>query len=884
MNIKISSVILRGAMIVWVLSSIFGTSFVTYAQSTPLWSDPVNLSNSGSSLNPSMVIDANGAIHVIWVDTIDGYEYVRSEDGGVTWTTPKGVRFPFSLKNETQPLLLAGKGGEIHILWLDAGRALYYSQASALTIDTPTRWTSPQRLSDSVLSFDAIVSAANILHLGYVRSTESKNRTAGIYYHRLDGAGWSIAKSLYSSRYYRSLTSADSNISLAVSQEGDLDHVFVAWDDRTQKRIFWAKSSDTGNSWDTPIQVRGPEESSGLEFPYNVTVQAMEKNVLLIWQAGLPGNQCSVYSQWSSEDGNQLGSPIRVLDEFQPCPLNSKFIVQNKEYSLVMLSNPDDFSLVAWNGSRWSNAQISSELTTFVNPSTLDSVLLGCSMVRSFNERLFWVGCDKSRGGDIWFASSQLESITGWFPPPSAWTVPALITSDIENISQVSTVADNEDANHLFWAESKSQSSDVSTVKIQYARLRENKWSTPAQIFAGAGIRPIHLTAYADETGRLLLAWIDQTTGDMVFSWANSNRANSSKEWKAPVYIPSVSKVNGSLDMLVDTAGKIIVVYAISINEQRGLYLTTSDDAGTTWSQPIEVFDAVQAAWDVIDEPKVALTGDGRLHVLFNRFTLIGSQRRSIGLYSISMDAAGSWTAPELVSDQPILWSEILGYDRSILHRLWQEEQKQLLVSLHQVSQDGGLTWSRPATVSTVREVASPTVTLDRAGNLHFLEIYNENPPTVTEQEWNGSVWTPQEAIQFNNMDQSSWISITASLTSHGVLNASLLANFPNSAGEWKYKIMSTVRNVGLNENLPTPAPALLATMKSEPLVPVSPSEILETPTQSSTLAEIDVSQSLRTRNRNLVGLLFVGGIVIVMVVIFRPRSKQSNKIKNKPE
>src|SRR6187401_2482252 len=85
---------------------IFGIVPTGRAQSVQEWSEPVNLSNSGSASSPSLVVDSDGHLYAIWVDEFDGYEYADSADGGVTWTAPLAVKFPFSRKG-APPVLLS---------------------------------------------------------------------------------------------------------------------------------------------------------------------------------------------------------------------------------------------------------------------------------------------------------------------------------------------------------------------------------------------------------------------------------------------------------------------------------------------------------------------------------------------------------------------------------------------------------------------------------------------------------------------------------------------------------------------------------------------------------------------------------------------------------
>ena len=60
------------------------------------WTEPVNISNLGGySLDPDMVIDHKGIIHVVWSYNITGSHwlimYAKSEDDGLTWTEPLDI-------------------------------------------------------------------------------------------------------------------------------------------------------------------------------------------------------------------------------------------------------------------------------------------------------------------------------------------------------------------------------------------------------------------------------------------------------------------------------------------------------------------------------------------------------------------------------------------------------------------------------------------------------------------------------------------------------------------------------------------------------------------------------------------------------------------------
>ena len=101
----------------------FGSVSQGHAQSPQAWSEPVNLSNSGSALDPLLVIDSVGRMHAIWVDEIEGYKYTESTDG-IVWTTPRTGNFPFSPEEDSRPTFIANRNGSIHFFWRDKDNAL----------------------------------------------------------------------------------------------------------------------------------------------------------------------------------------------------------------------------------------------------------------------------------------------------------------------------------------------------------------------------------------------------------------------------------------------------------------------------------------------------------------------------------------------------------------------------------------------------------------------------------------------------------------------------------------------------------------------------------------------------------------------------------------
>lgn len=859
--------------LVAIVAMFFGFIPETQAQSGQKWSAPINLSVSGAASNPVLVIDESGVFHVLWIDKFDGYKYTESADG-LTWTSPKTVKFPF-LPTDPQPVIVADTKGFIHIFWRSNKNILNYAKTAQENFGSPSAWLSTSVIDSSVYDFDIAISTNGNLHVSYIRNPIAVNDPSGVYYRQSTNGGgsWSGQKILYASQYFRSLTPEDAHVRISASGGEGKNEVYVVWDDRSLKRIFMSKSDDGGLNWGASTEIVAPQADLGFESPFNIEIDEFKGAILLMWQVGKPGVRCAQFSQWSADDGASWSTPTKMFDEFIACPEKSEFLPVDQLYSMALLSIQGDLSLVAWNGEVWSAPEVESGLSFMSNPLTFDTIVFRCQQVVRHNNSLFVVGCDQGVGGDIWFTSRQLEPAEILFPSPSSWGLAKDVTTVSQKILSLVSVPDQENNLHALWAQTAPSGAGLEKPQILYSRGNGDEWSKPAPIVTDLDGLPGELSVTIDNQQRLFLSWVNQDTGDLMFTWANSYRANVAAEWSFPKVLPSPSSLNSSPDILVDSANRIVVAYAVTLNESRGIYLVYSNDLGETWSSPIRVFDAVSTGWESAGQPKLALTGDGRLHVLFTQMMVINGSK-SVGLYySQSSDGGISWSAPELVSKQTVLWSAIVGGNGQDLHRLWQERDKTATVVYDQASSDGGLSWSPSLKVADIGMLGlTPALVMTGSGNLHLMQLTKVDALAFQEWEWTGERWSSLTARQLDGQRQGVPVSLTAGVMSQGTLSALILFESDDDLTGHANLLVNLSRILDSSENTQFSSPAMIAT----PEIMATPDTLVNiepTITPIPPLADLAAPPS---NNKNTVGLVLIIAMVVVLLIAVLPNRKKT--------
>ena len=798
---KISIILLGIALSLLLTSGIIASS--VRAQSQLNWSDPTNLSQSGSASDPFVVVDSDGVFHAIWLDEFAGL--VHSSGDGMEWSEPTPFTMP---ARDTVPFLIADLTGYIHAFWTDIDGRLFYSRAKASALPNSSTWQSRALISNNVIDFDVALDEFGDLHLSYVNPLDNEAVPAGIYYRRLRNgtSTWLTPTLLFASPYFRSLDQSNSNVDVGTSVDGEEKRIFVAWDNRPRERIYLATSDDDGKTWSEPVEIDQPQPGIVGSGPSNIRVNAQGDQVMLLWRIGEVESFCNQYYQWSQDRGEtwSLRQPIYGST---PICLEEVQIAPGEDHTIVM-GKADQVYFLAWDGSRWSDPQLEEPLTAFIDAETQNPVELGClQLIQNESSSMNVIGCDQGVGLDIWSMRRQLLDVDQWYPVESGWGTLEDVESDDLKLLSPKVITDNQNRAHLFWSKSDSLANDSLGKSIYYAVRNDGQWSPSAEILVSSFGKAEQIDAGVDSENQISIVWSGGQGGEIFFSQADYNQAFIPDSWSAPVILPSPLPVGSSPDILIDDNDVIYVSYAIPLNEQRGIYLTKSEDGGQTWMDSALVFNAQEAAWSMVDKPSLAITGNGNQHLIWTRYSLPTGEG-PIGLYyASSQDAGGTWSEPALVVDGPVVWSEIVGTGFNTVQRVWQQRGSSGSTMWHEQSKDGGQTWERVAPVSVFGEiVANPSLSVDQAGRLHLLLVVRSGVDTYGLQHWvyDGLSWSAETRYDLQFSPVTEIRSIGSDFSDFGNLDVVLLNSDLSIDGGQIYQMIFTNHTSEIPEIEPT--------------------------------------------------------------------------------
>ncbi len=337
---------------------------VSVAQSSNLgktFTSPIVIAEHGKSLDagsdarPQIVSDSKGNIFLAYAFFKDGnwnaqINTARSSDGGLSFTTPTPL-----IKNgssERFPSMVIGKDDSIFLTWIDkrlvadakksgnarlGGSIAYSFSNDAGKTFQPEKIANQQsceccRIGSTIDPKGGVAIVYRAIFPGGIRdhATQLINEFSAGKVHRVSKDEW------------RTDACPHHGPAIAVSSAGKMH---VAWFTQGAARsgVFYANSSNQGETYSNPIRVGGEHEN--VSRPY---LLAQDESIWLVWK-GFDGVKTSVYLKQSADDGVTWSQPSLVAQTgaYSDHPL---LISNGGDVFLSWLTRADGYQLIKLGG------------------------------------------------------------------------------------------------------------------------------------------------------------------------------------------------------------------------------------------------------------------------------------------------------------------------------------------------------------------------------------------------------------------------------------------------------------------------------------------------------------------------------------------------------
>jgi hypothetical protein len=644
------------------------------------WTAPVNLSRSGAASHPRIVAGPDGQLQVFWWDAFDGI--VTSVFDGQIWSKP--ALAPIQSKRlETTPHIVSDASGQVNAFWLDNDGKQMYSQLKFGTAS----WSNPVRLAESAAAYDVIPVSADKLAQAYIRPLNTAPVPAGIYFMKqyLSGS-WSVPVSIYTNIYFRPATPKLSYIRMARLISAGVSNgpagttglkapvLGLAWDDPKQRQALFSYSMDGGMQWQKaetmgtgegaslhPRLASLPEDNGALR----IWEESGQSRCKLYQQSMLTGvDQASVISNTQSLALVSWSDPVPILETLSTCPQDDHFWPYQEGVIWIWGEGSEELTLTNWQPESGQWTLPVEHAIRFKDDETSQSVNLGDLHALVSGDQVAVVGAD-STTNEIWVTMAQASELGMSLASRSLWAMPAYLTIDNQPKGSPAVKIDREGLAHVVWSVTSEQSGPESPgVALYYTRANSSGFARAVEIIPPVedkiAIQPdLELVSNPkNEVDLLHLVWSGESGGQVLYSRSITNEAFNPNNWSPPQIISPHSGARWP-KIGADLAGHLYVLYSVPLNETRGIYLVSSADGGKTWSEPVQVFDAVAAGWQMVDHPTLSVAPDGVLRAAWVNASLPGTGVSQGIVYSYSMDGGQSWSVPLELSAPGYDWPRL---------------------------------------------------------------------------------------------------------------------------------------------------------------------------------------------------------------------------------
>jgi hypothetical protein len=847
------------------------------------WLEPARLAQSGAAQPLKIVAGADGQMQAFWWHIYRGLTSAWFD--GASWMRPQHVRAfveddPVEGQVPPEAELVGDHAGGVHAFWLedrsaeddDDNLALLHS---SLTLGEHV-WSEPT-LVGQTMAWRAAVGGDGTLHLMTLVRAEEEDSSAAIYTSRKpnDEESWTEPALLYE---MPDAGAAGDRFGLALAAEGD--RVFAAWDQGEAGNIRWSRTDNAGENWSEPATIRAPEGDA--RWP---VLAALFGDALLLYQAS-DGDQLALYQVYIDSFSNVTEYAEPVLTHVALAPDESADICLSAldRQTLLGVSGVSRKELVA---ALWDRGQLTdSGDSGWSALQDIDIALQDLAQGLQAEWTALQVALSGDRftvvalgtEGELWALSREAtrESWRGAGTP--VWSHAERIGEIGVQDRAISLVSDAQGRVHAMW--SAREAADAPGASLWYARYAAGRWTPP-----GAIIEPLDGVAENPSIAaigeRLHAVWSGATGGQIRYAATFSIDADTPGAWPEPAWLPVPSTGRDAMathpQIRADLAGRLHVVYAMPINQQRGIYYTRSDDEGHSWTPAVAVFDAAAAGWAMVDRPALAVDHDGVLYVAWLRMALIGTPRPLALYLGVSADGGATWSAPKLVAEGNLSGVQFVVGAHGEPHLIWHQDEGGL-ITWHSYSQDSGLEWSLPARVRGFTSLTTQAaVVADGMGQVNLVGVMQgpDDRLQLLQTTWDSAAgeWSMKEGSTLPAGIGSVDAFRLALEPVLGQLDALLHAELVDETGQGQAGLLHMRREVQPLESRPEPvgdlmrATAPASVPEAQPTATPHPTARMDAPPPRDDIIELGFfSVSMLSIGGVLMAALMVAGLLIARV------------------
>ena len=282
-----------------ILSLFFLVSLEPSFALTTGFANPTNISGSADSQLPKAIISDKG-IFVVWIETSSGKSdifFSKSTDGGVTFESP--VNLSGSTNGQSSSPVLAQKDNNVFVVWqstLSGNSTIIFMKSS----DGGTSFEKPIRISDPLKNsaFPQISVSENHVYFTWLEKSESGS--TNVIVDKTDDQG-----NLFTAPMAITNNAGNAGLPKIFSEDNG---VYLTWEDNSTKNydIFLAKSTDYGNTFDSPVDISSNTGQSGTP-----QIVVSKNNVYAVWMDNTSGNYDIIFAK-STDGGKSFGNPVNV--------------------------------------------------------------------------------------------------------------------------------------------------------------------------------------------------------------------------------------------------------------------------------------------------------------------------------------------------------------------------------------------------------------------------------------------------------------------------------------------------------------------------------------------------------------------------------------------